>query len=150
MGITNYLRKADIMNYEKYGLSVEESSIVSPIVHWEKVFYFDGGNGHRVIYGHHNGGGFIAIPNLHISCEAAEGMSSAEWNRGRMIAAGVEKKYASAIAEYIDEFNASHGAEICAVLGDEGQRLRSYMMSKGYEVSEVSDGSFVCTHYKKG
>ena len=138
------------MNYEKYGLSVEESSKVSPIVHWEKVFYFDGGNGHRVIYGHHNGGGFIAIPNLHISCEAAEGMSSAEWNRGRMIAAGVEKKYASAIAEYIDDFNNAHRAEIYAVLRDQEQRFQSYMMSKGYEVSEVSDGSFVCTHYKKG
>ena len=128
------------MNYEKYGMSVEESSIVSPLVHWEKVFFFDGGDGHRVIYGHHNGGGFIAIPNMRISCEAAEGMYSAEWNRGSMIAAGVKKKYASAIAEYIDDFNAAHGAEICAVLSDEGQRFRSYMISKGYKVSEVSDG----------
>ena len=137
------------MNYKKYGMTVKESSIVAPIVHWEKIFYFDGINGHHVIYGHHNGGGFIAIPNMHISCEAAESMYSAAWNRDSMIAAGVKKKYASAIAEYIDDFNEAHGAEICAVLSDEDQRFRSYMISKGYKVSEVSNGGIACTHYKK-
>jgi len=119
------------MNYKKYGMSVKESSI-APIVHWEKVFYFDGGDGHRVIYGHHNGGGFIAIPNMRICCEAAEGAHSANWNRDSMIGAGVKEMYASAIAEYIDDYNAVHEAEIRTVLDEEVQRLRDDIIRRGF------------------
>ena len=94
------------MDYKNgMSVSVRDLDYVDPYVHWEKVFYFDGGDGHRVIYGHHTGGGFIAIPNMHISCEAAEGTCSVDWNRDSMISAGVNAKYASAIAEYINSYN---------------------------------------------
>lgn len=89
-------------------VSVEDNDLTIPYVHFEKTFYFNGGDGHRVIYDHHAAGGFFAIPNLNICCEACENSASIDWNRDSLINAGVRKEYAEAIAMYVKNYDIEH------------------------------------------
>ena len=62
------MKEENIMSKRKFNMSVEETTSTIPRIWWEKMFYFDGGDGHRVIYGHHIAGGFFAISNYNIYC----------------------------------------------------------------------------------
>ncbi len=119
-------------------VSIIEPDQTIPIVHWEKVFYFGGGDGHWVIYGHHTAGGFIAIPNLKIACEASEHVGSTSWNYGSLIGAGVRKEYAHAIAEYVEEYNLNHSSEIYAIQHEDHERMRAKLATQGFKPVNVN------------
>ena len=63
-----------------------------------------GGNTYLVIYGVHINGGFICIPNHKIGCEAASLTMKEEFNKDKMIEAGLKEEPAAAIAKYIEEW----------------------------------------------
>ena len=63
-----------------------------------------GGNTYLVIYGVHINGGFICIPNYKIGCEAASLTMQEEFNKEKMIEAGLKEEPAAAIARYIEEW----------------------------------------------
>ena len=113
------------MSKRKFNMSVEETTSTIPRIWWEKMFYFDGGDGHRVIYGHHIAGGFFAISNYNIYCEASEFVGSISWNYDSLVGAGVRKEYALAIAEYVEDFNKAHSAEISALQKEDYARMRA-------------------------
>ena len=113
------------MNRKNFKMTVEESASTIPRVWWEKMFYFDGVDGHRVIYGHHIAGGFFAISNYKIYCEASEFAGSMNWNYDSLVGAGVREEYALAIAKYVEDFNKTHAAEISAAQNEEYARMRA-------------------------
>jgi len=112
-------------------LSVKERGLVKPIVFWEKVFYFDGADGHYVIYGYHCGGGFFAIPNLNVCCEASVYGNSTFWNRDSLSGAGIKREYAEAIAEFVNDYNIKCGDEIHAIMEEEDERREAYYAALG-------------------
>lgn len=61
---------------------------------------FDGFS-YLVIFGKHINGGFIAIPNWNICCEASALPDNAAYNTEKLVRAGMKKKTARAIADYI-------------------------------------------------
>ena len=61
------------------------------------------GNAYTVIFGHHINGGFIAIPNWNICCEASDIPPTSYYNMERLIAAGLDEATAIAIANYVEE-----------------------------------------------
>lgn len=60
-------------------------------------------NSYLVIFGRHINGGFIAIPNWNISCEATDILPSAGFNREKLVQAGLDENAAIAIANYVEE-----------------------------------------------
>lgn len=124
------------MSNGKINVSIREPDQTIPSVHWEKVFYFGGGDGHWVIYGHHAAGGFFAIPNLNIACEASEYAYSREWNYGSLIGAGVRKEYAAAIADYVEEYNRNHAAEIDVIHAEDKERQKARLAARGFTLIE--------------
>lgn len=61
------------------------------------------GNAYMVIFGHHVNGGFIAIPNWGICCEASDIYPTSFYNKERLIASGLSEDTAEALALYIDD-----------------------------------------------
>lgn len=55
-----------------------------------------------VIYGKHVNGGFIAIPNWKICCEASSFQDDSFYNKEQLIQAGMKEDMAEAVAVYID------------------------------------------------
>ncbi len=56
-----------------------------------------------VIYGKHVNGGFIAIPDWQICCEASSFRNDIFYNKEQLIQAGMKEGMAEAIAIYIDD-----------------------------------------------
>ncbi len=56
-----------------------------------------------VIFGRHINGGFIAIPNWNICCEASRYEDDTNHNYIHLVEAGLEKNVAKAIAKYIND-----------------------------------------------
>ncbi|MFQ9767925.1 MAG: DUF6618 family protein [Thomasclavelia ramosa] len=59
------------------------------------------GYSYLIIFGHHINGGFIAIPNHKISCEASSD-ADVIYNTAKLHEAGLEKNISKAIANYIN------------------------------------------------
>lgn len=73
-------------------------------IHFEHNVEFCGMT-YLVIFGSHVNGGFICIPNHNWCCEASDYANSAGYNTRKLIEAGATKEVATAIAEYIDNWN---------------------------------------------
>ena len=71
-------------------------------VRFEKSIDIDGCN-YLVIYGTHINGGYIAIPNWNICCEAAAKAGETFYNTEQLIKAGLSENAAKGIAYAIDE-----------------------------------------------
>ena len=71
-------------------------------VRFEKSIDIDGYN-YLVIYGTHINGGYIAIPNWNICCEAADEAGETFYNTEQLIKAGLSENAAKGIAYAIDE-----------------------------------------------
>lgn len=71
-------------------------------VEFEKSVDIDGYN-YLVIYGTHINGGFIAIPNWGVCCEAADGAGETHYNTEQLIKAGLSENAAEGIACAIDD-----------------------------------------------
>ena len=68
-------------------------------------------NSYFIIFGHHINGGFIAIPDWNICCEASANSDSSYYNRMKLIDAGMDEIIAKEISEYINswiEVNYTH------------------------------------------
>ena len=122
------------MSNNELNMSVRERGLVKPRVFWEKAFFFDGTDGHYVIYGYHCGGGFFAIPNLNICCEASVYGNATYWNRDSLMGAGVREAYARAIAEFVNDYNIEHGDEIYEIIEEEDERRGAYYAACGLEI----------------
>lgn len=68
-----------------------------------------GGFSYLYIFGKHINGGFICLPSWNIACEASALPYNEEYNRNRLISAGLPNNVASEIArkisKYVDEGN---------------------------------------------
>lgn len=56
-----------------------------------------------IIFGRHINGGFIAIPNWGICCEASDNLPTSSYNREQLVQAGLDENAAIAIANYVEE-----------------------------------------------
>lgn len=75
-------------------------------VYFERTLEINGSS-YLVIYGEHINGGFIAIPNWNISCEAADRNSTLPtdvYNSEKLVSAGLDVNIANTIAFYIQEY----------------------------------------------
>ena len=61
-------------------------------------------NSYLIIFGHHINGGFIAIPDWNICCEASANSDSSYYNRMKLIDAGMDEITAKEISEYINSW----------------------------------------------
>lgn len=71
-------------------------------------------NSYLIIFGHHINGGFIAIPNWNICCEASAHNDSSYYNRIKLINAGMDEIIARGISKYINswiEVNSQNGGD---------------------------------------
>lgn len=78
----------------------------STSIHFERTLEIEGVS-YLVIYGEHINGGFIAIPNWNICCEAASGssnISTVHYNAERLVLSGLDEETAITIARYIDDY----------------------------------------------
>ena len=61
-------------------------------------------NSYLIIFCHHINGGFIAIPNWNICCEASDHSDSCYYNRIKLMDAGMDEITARGISEYINSW----------------------------------------------
>ena len=61
-------------------------------------------NSYLIIFGHHINGGFIAIPDWNICCEASANSDSSYYNQMKLIDAGMNGITAKEISEYINSW----------------------------------------------
>ncbi len=73
-----------------------------PVVFFEETVESNG-SAFVVMYGKHINGGFCAIPNWKISCEMSN-YDDVSYNAGKLLEAGIPKKYVKDIANAICKF----------------------------------------------
>ncbi len=61
-------------------------------------------NSYLIIFGHHINGGFIAIPNWNICCEASDHYDSSYYNQTKLMNAGMDEIIAKSIALHINSW----------------------------------------------
>ena len=89
---------------------------------------------YSVIYGYHINGGFIAIPNHRISCEASDYFEN-EFNKSKLIQSGLSENVASKIAELISLWSKNHKDEI-----EQFNEQRNKAQSKFFKEMLVKNG----------
>ena len=72
-------------------------------IHFEKQIDCNGYS-YTVIFGSHINGGFIAIPNWEIACEASDSPYNVGYNTSKLTAAGLNEAAAEIISQVIDDW----------------------------------------------
>ncbi len=80
---------------------------------WDCKIYFEDclridNNFYYLIVGRHANGGFIALPEWGVSCQASLHITGYDYNRDNLIAHGLDPDIAEAIARYVHEWLDEH------------------------------------------